>query len=152
VARDPEYDNAFLRELVDGGRLDLHDALASRVAYHEPCYLGRSNGGDYAPRRILELIGCTGSRENPFRCGAGGGRIWIYDQRGQERRSENRTREAVGLGELDFFVVACPKDVAMFEDAIKTSGNAERLELHELTEPMDAAMAPAGDREPAASR
>jgi Fe-S oxidoreductase len=73
------------------------------------------------------------NRDNSFCCGAGGGRIWMKDEPGTERPSENRIREAVDLGELDYFVVACPKDVTMFEDAIKTSGNAERLELRELT-------------------
>ncbi|HYN51986.1 MAG TPA: hypothetical protein VES62_13770 [Thermoleophilaceae bacterium] len=31
-------------------------------------------------------------------------------------------------------VVTCPKDVTMYEDAIKTSGNADNIELRELTE------------------
>jgi hypothetical protein len=31
-------------------------------------------------------------------------------------------------------VVSCPKDVTMYEDAIKTSGNADQIELRELTE------------------
>ena len=47
----------------------------------------------------------------------------------RERPSENRIREAVALGTLDCFVVSCPKDVTMFEDAIKTSGNADEIEL-----------------------
>jgi Fe-S oxidoreductase len=113
--------------------------LSYRVTYHDPCYLGRHNGGYDAPRRILELLGCTlvempRNRDNAFCCGAGGGRIWIPDEPGAERPSENRIREAVGLGELDFFVVTCPKDVTMYEDAIKTTGNSERLQLRELVE------------------
>jgi hypothetical protein len=32
----------------------------------------------------------------------------------------------------------------MYEDAIKTSGNADRLELRELTELIEEALAPAG--------
>jgi hypothetical protein len=56
------------------------------------------------------------------------------DQPGTERPSENRIREAVGLGELDHFVVACPKDVTMYSDAIRATGNAERITLRELTE------------------
>ncbi|MGH2781656.1 MAG: heterodisulfide reductase-related iron-sulfur binding cluster, partial [Thermoleophilaceae bacterium] len=92
-----------------------------------------------APRRILQELGCTlvempRNRDNSFCCGAGGGRIWIPDEPGVERPSENRIREAVTLGELDYFVVSCPKDVTMYEDAIKTSGNADRIELRELTE------------------
>jgi len=82
------------------------------------------------------------NRSNSFCCGAGGGRIWIPDEPGQERPSENRIHEALGLGELDFFVVACPKDVTMYEDAIKTTGSADRLELRELTELVEEAVIP----------
>ena len=64
----------------------------------------------------------------------GGGRIWVADKPGQERPSENRIREAVSLPDVELFVVSCPKDVTMYEDAIKTSGNAERIELREVTE------------------
>src|SRR5918912_1260757 len=38
------------------------------------------------------------------------------------------------LGGLDYFVVACPKDVTMYEDAIKTSGHQGEIELRELSE------------------
>jgi len=43
-------------------------------------------------------------------------------------------RRMVALGELDYFVVCCPKDVTMYEDAIKTSGHQGEIELRELTE------------------
>ena len=46
----------------------------------------------------------------------------------------------MSLPEVALFVVSCPKDVTMFEDAIKTSGNAERLELRELTELLEEAL------------
>ena len=90
-------------------------------------------------------LGCTlvempRNRDNSFCCGAGGGRIWIPDEAGQERPSENRIREAVELNDPDLFVVACPKDVTMYEDAIKTSGNAERMRLRELTELVEEAV------------
>jgi hypothetical protein len=42
-------------------------------------------------------------------------------------------------------VVSCPKDVTMYEDAIKTSGHAERIELRELTELIEEAL---GEAEP----
>ena len=103
------------------------------------------NGEYEAPRLILERLGCTlvempRNRDNSFCCGAGGGRIWIADQPGAERPSENRIREAVGLPGVELFVVACPKDVTMYEDAIKTSGNADRIELRELTELIEEAL------------
>lgn len=140
-----EHHTTFLLELIESGRLDIGGRLSHRVTYHDPCYLGRHSGEYDAPRRILELLGCElvempRNRANSFCCGAGGGRIWMRDEPGVERPSENRIREAVSLGEIDYFVVACPKDVTMFEDAIKTSGNGERLELRELTELLEEAL------------
>ena len=133
------HHTVFLRELIESGRLPVRRRLGRRVTYHDPCYLGRHVGEYDAPRALLELVGCElvemrRNREGSFCCGAGGGRIWMRDEPGGERPSENRIREAVSLGELDYFVVACPKDVTMYEDAIKTTGSSQRLALKELTE------------------
>ena len=142
------HHTALLLELLDTGALEPKQQLSYRVTYHDPCYLGRHNGGYDAPRQVLERLGCTlvempRNRDNSFCCGAGGGRIWIPDAPGQERPSENRIREAVELPDVELFVVACPKDVTMYEDAIKTSGNAELIELRELTELLEQALGPA---------
>jgi Fe-S oxidoreductase len=133
------HHTALLLDLIEADRLDVRDRLSYRVTYHDPCHLGRFNGEYETPRRILELLGCAllempRNRDNSFCCGAGGGRIWIPDTPGLERPSENRIREAVSLPEVELFVVSCPKDVTMYEDAIKTSGNADRIQLRELTE------------------
>jgi Fe-S oxidoreductase len=148
------HHTALLLELIESGRLDVQGRLSYRVTYHDPCHLGRYNGEYDNPRQILELLGCTlvempRNRDNSFCCGAGGGRIWIPDPPGQERPSENRIREAVGLPEVELFVVSCPKDVTMYEDAIKTSGNAERIQLRELTELIEEALVPAAQLVPA---
>ncbi len=145
------HHTALLLELIEAGRLQVRDRLSYRVTYHDPCHLGRFQGEYEAPRRILELLGCglvemPRNRDNSFCCGAGGGRIWITDQPGQERPSENRIREAVDLPEVELFVVSCPKDVTMYEDAIKTSGNAERIELRELTELIEEALVPSTEQ------
>lgn len=139
------HHTALLLELIEAGRLEVANRLSYRVTYHDPCHLGRFQGEYDGPRRILELLGCTlvempRNRDNSFCCGAGGGRIWIADEPGQERPSENRIREAVSLADVELFVVSCPKDVTMYEDAIKTSGNAERIELRELTELIEEAL------------
>jgi Fe-S oxidoreductase len=144
------HHTTLLLELLREGRLEPQRRLEHRVTYHDPCHLGRFNGEYDNPRRILELLGCTivempRNRDNSFCCGAGGGRIWIPDKPGQERPSENRIREAVSLDQVDYFVVSCPKDVTMYEDAIKTSGNAEKIELRELTELLDEALVAAAE-------
>ncbi len=134
----------LLLELLQTGRLKV-SPLPHRVTYHDPCYLGRHNGEYEAPRQILQRLGCTliempRNRENSFCCGAGGGRIWISEQPSRERPSENRIREAVALPDVKLFVVSCPKDVTMYEDAITASGNAEKIQLREITELIDEAL------------
>ena len=144
----------LLLELVLDGRLELGDPLRHRVTYHDPCYLGRHNGGYDAPRELIRLLGCDlaempRNRDNSFCCGAGGGRSGSPTGRGQERPSENRIREALAIGAVDLFVVACPKDVTMYEDAIKTTGNGEMLQLREITELLEESVASASGRVPA---
>jgi Fe-S oxidoreductase/nitrate reductase gamma subunit len=139
------HHTTLLLELIESGRLNVPPLLSYRVTYHDPCHLGRFNGEYDAPRRILGRLGCTlvempRNRDNSFCCGAGGGRIWIGEQGEGRRPSEQRIDEAVALDEVDLFVVACPKDVTMYEDAIKTSGHEGRITLREVTELVDEAL------------
>lgn len=133
------HHSELLLELLEAGRLVPRRKLDYRVTYHDPCTLGRYNGVYEPPRQVLqalglELVELPRNRDNSFCCGAGGGRIWMKDPPGARRPSESRIDEAVSLGRIDYFVVACPKDVTMYEDAIKTSGHQGELELRELSE------------------
>src|ERR671919_2417172 len=135
------HHSELLLELLEAGRLSTRKGLGYRVTYHDPCALGRFNGVYDEPRAVLERLGCElvempRNRDNSFCCGAGGGRIWMQELRaeGAQRPSESRIDEAVALGAVDYFVVACPKDVTMYEDAIKTSGHQGEIELRELSE------------------
>jgi Fe-S oxidoreductase len=122
----------------------------TRVTYHDPCYLARYNRITEAPRRLIEATGADlvempRHGTNTFCCGAGGGRIWMGETETNERPSEQRIREAQSLGALDYFLVTCPKDLAMYSDAVKTVG--AEFEVAELTVLIERAMAqsePAG--------
>ncbi len=134
-----EHYTALLADLLRDGRLKVVKPTGKRVTFHDPCLLGRLNGGYDAPREVLKAIGCElmempRNRDNSFCCGAGGGRIWIPDAPGIERPSENRMHEAAALGGIDTFVTCCPKDLTMFEDARKTSGHETELVVEDLAE------------------
>ena len=60
---------------------------------------------------------------------------------GTRRVSEQRIDEATALGEIDYFVVACPKDMTMYSDAVKTSGHDGEIEVRELAELVHEALA-----------
>lgn len=129
----------LLDRLITSGQLEFTKKLGYKVTYHDPCYLGRYNGVYDAPRRVIEATGCEivempRCRDQAFCCGAGGGRIWMAEGEISERPSESRIREAVELDGVNNFVVACPKDVTMYRDAVKTTGNEAGMAVKDLIE------------------
>ena len=132
------YTTLLLRAHAAGQAAGLAQ-LGLRVTFHDPCHLGRFNKGYEAPREILRLLGCElvemgRCRANSFCCGAGGGRIWIPDPVGADKPAQNRMREAAAIPGLQVYVVSCPKDLTMFEDALKTTGNEGKFVVKELIE------------------
>jgi Fe-S oxidoreductase len=134
-----QHYTSFLRQLFADGKLAVERPLKRRTTFHDPCHLGRFNKGYEAPRELLKVLGCElvemgRSRDNSFCCGAGGGRIWIPDPVGTEKPAQNRIREAAAIPGLEIYVVSCPKDLTMFEDALKTTGNEGKFVVKELIE------------------
>jgi Fe-S oxidoreductase len=127
----------LLLELLQAGRLKLKPGAGQVVTYHDPCYLGRYNGGFEAPRKLIEAAGyrlkeMPRNRADSFCCGAGGGRIWGDDTGVKERPSENRIKEAMALEEAGLFVVACPKDMVMYTAAVQALDVEEKLPVRDV--------------------
>ncbi|MCK5548192.1 MAG: succinate dehydrogenase iron-sulfur subunit [Thermoplasmata archaeon] len=124
--------------LMDQGKLKLKKTNGI-ATYHDPCYLGRFNNVYEEPRKILEsavteLKEMERGKENSYCCGAGGGKIWMEDIPGtKERPSENRIKEALQI-QAKLFVVACPKDYVMFQDAVKTLGCEDKISVRDIGE------------------
>jgi Fe-S oxidoreductase len=143
---------AVLVRLFEEGKLKIKNTLPHyRVTFHDPCYLGRYNGGFTAPRKLLEMLGVEFHEmprncENSFCCGAGGGQIWMGKVAPGERPAENRIKEALTTFEKhpsakkQLFVVTCPKDMIMYSDAVKTTGNEGRIEVRDLIQLVAEAM------------
>jgi Fe-S oxidoreductase len=129
----------LLLQLISSGRIKLSKKLPYKVTYHDPCYLARYNGITVPPRRVIQETGCDliempRHGDRTFCCGAGGGQIWMEEMDMKERPSEARIREAIDLDGVNVFVVACPKDLTMYRDAVKTTGNENRLVVKDLIE------------------
>jgi len=141
----------LLDRLLSSGKLTVRDGERLRATYHDPCYLGRYNGIFEPPRRVLkslgvELVEMPRNRAGSFCCGAGGGRIWMEDMPGvHERPAESRVKEAAALDGVRTLVVSCPKDLVMFQDAVKTAGLEKRLEVKDLAELVERATLPPGE-------
>jgi Fe-S oxidoreductase/nitrate reductase gamma subunit len=129
----------LLDKMIASGQIKFSKKLGYKVTYHDPCYLGRYNSIYDAPRRVIAATGCElvemprhGDRS--FCCGAGGGRIWMEEKEVKERPSESRIREAASVDGVQVFVVACPKDYTMYKDAVKTTGQEQKLVVKDLIE------------------
>ncbi len=128
----------FLFELVNEGRLELKKDFPKKVAYHDPCYLGRHNGIYDEPRGILTRIEGLDLKELPearrdsLCCGGGGGRVWMETQKG-ERFSDIRIDQALGQG-AEVLATFCPYCITMLEDSRLTMDVAEKIEVKDVTE------------------
>jgi Fe-S oxidoreductase len=145
-ARPVLHHTQLLSDLILDGALPLRHKLRMTVTYHDPCYLGRYNAIFCAPRRViaalgLHLIEMPQNRTYAYCCGAGRGRIWMENPPVfQERPAVARVSEAASLKGVHTMVVVCPKDLVMFQKAIKTAGLEDRLQVKELSELVEQAV------------
>lgn len=128
----------YLWDLIDAGRLELKKEYGKKVAYHDPCYLGRHNGIYDEPREALkkvpglELGEMTDAFKDSLCCGGGGGRIWMETPKG-ERFSDLRLEQAIDLG-AEVLVTSCPYCITNFEDSRLTLDVDETIEVKDITE------------------
>jgi Fe-S oxidoreductase len=139
-----EHHSEFLARFADrlphGQALKGHDfsraedesestrALATKaqekIAFHDPCYLGRYRNVYDEPRAIASLAGdlveAPRNRERGFCCGAGGGLAFLGEETGQ-RVSSNRAAELVATG-AQTVAAACPFCNTMLRDALAATG------------------------------
>lgn len=138
----------FLAERLEQLKPLLKRPVKARVAYHDPCYLGRVNKIYDAPRALLSaipqlsLVEMPHFKANSLCCGGGGGGMWMDGfqwEKSHSRLSEWRVKEALSVN-ADILAVACPYETPRFEDAVKTLGKVEELAVKDISELlMDAA-------------
>jgi Fe-S oxidoreductase len=103
----------------------MAEADREKVVYHDPCYLGRYRGVYEEPREVLsravELLEAPRNREKSFCCGAGGGQMFLGEEKGK-RINIARAEELVATG-AQTVAAGCPFCASMFRDALKTVTN-----------------------------
>jgi Fe-S oxidoreductase len=129
----------FLATLVRDKKLTPVNEVPQKVAYHDPCYIGRYNDIYDAPRELLqsipgiELVEAPGqNRERAMCCGGGGGNAWME---GWGDKKTNVIRlEQLRTENPDTIAVACPYCMVMFEDAAKNTGVDETVARQDVAE------------------
>ena len=131
------HSSVFLRELIHQGRLKLKAGALERIAYHDPCYLGRFNDRYREPRELIRLTspgrlleaertGC-----NSFCCGAGGGRMWMEEH--APRINATRLEQLLET-KPQAIAVACPFCMTMFTDANKDKAVGDQVQIKDVVE------------------
>jgi Fe-S oxidoreductase len=148
----------LIRELIAAGKIEMdgqgelaakspapgtaqsNGGGSGKVAFHDPCYLGRWNGEYDAPRDVIDALpaGSAGrlelerSREHGFCCGAGGGRMWMEEKIGT-RVNHNRTDEILASG-AETVATACPFCTIMLHDGVQDRNAGERVQVLNVSE------------------
>ncbi|MFC1871132.1 (Fe-S)-binding protein [Chloroflexota bacterium] len=133
------HHSEFIAGLLRDDKLRVIKGVGGPVTYHDACYLGRYNGIFEPPRQILtsipdiNLVEMARNRERGFCCGAGGGHLWLEEQKAGERINEMRTEQAIDR-KAQIIATACPYCLQMFEDGIKAKGAEESLRVMDVAE------------------
>lgn len=109
----------LIEKLIACGKLQLNYSN-EKIAYHDPCYMGRHNRIFKAPRGAISAVGkVTELRRhgtNSFCCGAGGGNYWNEEE--GKRINYTRALEAFSSG-ADKLASSCPFCLLMLTDGMK---------------------------------
>ncbi len=130
----------LLWDLMQKGRLAVTGRIDKKIAFHDPCLLGRWNLEYEAPRELLKAIPGTElaelprNRSNALCCGGGGGNCYTdVLGSGRESPSRVRVREAYENG-IEILAVACPTCMLMLEDALKEEELWGKMEIKDVAE------------------
>jgi Fe-S oxidoreductase len=133
------HHSQFISGLLKSGELKLEEGVDKQsITFHDPCYLGRYNDVYDAPREVIEGLGnieyteMRRSRNKALCCGGGGGRAFMEEKVGK-KMSHNRLNDVIetGCGTLG---AGCPFCITMFEDAVRSTGNEEKVRVEDIAE------------------
>ena len=128
----------FLSELaLTKGISPNGNGLKGNLTYHDSCYLGRYNDIYQAPRQLLKdaklrPVEMPRHGENSFCCGGGGGQMWLETDP-NTRINHRRLAEAQKV-KADVVATACPYCLLMFDDAIRSKGVGEQVQVMDIAE------------------
>ena len=116
------------------------NGVKGQVSYHDSCYLGRYNRIYQQPRQLLRqarvsTVEMRRREENSFCCGGGGGQMWLETD-AETRINQQRLKDAVSV-KADVVATACPYCLLMFDDAIRSKGLGETMQVLDVAEVLE---------------
>lgn len=129
----------LVRQLVIQGKITMKtEGFDKRIVYHDSCYYGRMNQVYEEPRDLLKSVpGVTvhevpQSRANSMCCGAGGGRMWLEEDKNQ-RVNIARTEQLLTQNP-DVIATSCPFCKIMVGSAVNEKGMEKQVKVMDVME------------------
>jgi Fe-S oxidoreductase len=131
----------FIRELIETGKLRMSGDTpfkGRRITFHDPCYLGRSNGEYLAPREIIakldaELLEMRRCKQNAMCCGAGGAQMFKEAEPGDREVNHARTDQALET-QPEVIATGCPFCNTMMTDGVKNAEQESNVVVKDIAE------------------
>jgi Fe-S oxidoreductase/energy-converting hydrogenase Eha subunit A len=118
-------------------KLPVHTNGRESVVYHDACYLGRYRGIYDEPRQVIgsraKVVDPPRSRQRGFCCGAGGGLVFLGEEKGK-RVNVERARELAATG-AGVVAAACPFCNTMLRDGLSSAapdGGPKLLDIAQI--------------------
>lgn len=134
------HHSQLIEQLLKEGRLQVEGGQfkGKKITFHDPCYLGRSNGVYEAPRDVLskldaELVEMKRCKAKGLCCGAGGAQMFKEAEAGNKEVNTERSEEALDL-KPDFIAVGCPFCNTMMTDGVKHAEKEDSVTVLDIAE------------------
>jgi heterodisulfide reductase subunit D len=134
------HHSQLIEQLLKEGRLQVEGGQfkGRKITFHDPCYLGRSNGVYEAPREVLskldaELVEMKRCKAKGLCCGAGGAQMFKEAEPGNKEVNTERSEEALEL-KPDFIAVGCPFCNTMMTDGVKHAEKEDSVKVLDIAE------------------
>ena len=128
----------FVNDLVTQGDIKLKSTSSKRVVYHDSCYNARFNEVIDQPRELVKKTSGAApiemdlNRKGAMCCGAGGGRMWMEEQKDQ-RVNIARTEQALSKNP-EIIGTSCPFCRVMLSSGVNEKGLGDQVQVMDVME------------------
>ena len=128
----------YLIEIFSSRKVRLENGKEfGRLTFHDSCYLGRYNNVYTQPRDLLQSVNLeplemNTSLKSSFCCGGGGGAMWL-ETAAETRINQHRLQDALDI-QAETITTACPYCLIMFDDAVRSKGLTDQIQVLDLVE------------------
>lgn len=134
------HHSQLIEQLLKEGRIRVEGGQfkGRKITFHDPCYLGRSNGVYEAPREVLsrldaELVEMKRCKAKGLCCGAGGAQMFKEAEAGNKEVNTERAEEALAM-KPDYIAVGCPFCNTMITDGVKHAEQEDKVKVLDIAE------------------